>query len=137
MQTVPSSIDFRGYRVLKASFSVSNEDFCNDEEVVLNPTFLREIQMLSNGNALLRLGVLFGTDNQEGKVPFSLDVLIEGEFSFEDVKNTDEAMKINGVAIMFPYLRSTVSLLTTLMNVSPIILPTINLVRMFEIEEKG
>ena len=41
-------------------------------------------------------------------------------------------IKENGVAILFPYLRSEITLLTTQPGFQPIVLPAVNIAKMFQ-----
>lgn len=130
-----SSIEFRGYIVTKAIYSASEEISEPGKEFELNPSFSRVITHHENGRYSLKLGVKLVDD--ANRLPFSIDVEIQGFFvlkGFEDKE--DKIMRINATAILFPYLRSTLSMLTSLMNVNPVVLPTINLVKMFENDEK-
>jgi preprotein translocase subunit SecB len=59
-------------------------------------------------------------------------VLIEciGFFQFENVHTIDKIPSFfyrNAIAILFPYLRAFVSMVTLQANVSPVVLPTFNL----------
>lgn len=59
-------------------------------------------------------------------------VLIEcnGLFVFEDVKTIEEIPSFfyrNAIAILFPYLRAFVSMVTLQANLAPVVLPTLNL----------
>lgn len=59
----------------------------------------------------------------------SLYLISVGKFAFTDVVDDDtkeELININAVAIMFPYVRSEVTLLTTQPGVTPVILPPVN-----------
>lgn len=57
---------------------------------------------------------------------FKLQIIIVGEFVVEDEQMIERLMP-NAVAILFPYLRSEVSLITTKPNVAPIVLPPVNI----------
>jgi preprotein translocase subunit SecB len=59
-------------------------------------------------------------------------VLIEciGFFKFEDVQNIEDIPSFfyrNAIAILFPYLRAFVSMVSLQANVAPVVLPTLNL----------
>ena len=41
-------------------------------------------------------------------------------------------MKVNAAAILYPYVRAAISMLTTLANVPPVVLPPVNFVKLFE-----
>lgn len=58
---------------------------------------------------------------------YRLDVTLHGDFSISGGLNDDNMyLTTNAVAILFPYLRSQLTLLTTQPGLSPIILPPIN-----------
>lgn len=70
-----------------------------------------------------------------------MDVEIEGLFEF--VESDSEGLKFeeyltnNAVAILFPYLRSTISELTAKSNQFPVLnLPIINVAKMLDAENK-
>jgi preprotein translocase subunit SecB len=59
-----------------------------------------------------------------------LNIRCNGIFKFESVKTFEEIPDFfyrNSIAILFPYVRAYVSLITTQANVKGIILPTLNL----------
>ena len=49
-----------------------------------------------------------------------------------DKETYDQLIKSNTVAIMFPYIRSQVSLLTTQPGIQPIMIPTMNINALIE-----
>ncbi len=59
-----------------------------------------------------------------------LSVYVQGMAKFETAQTNRELIEKNTVAIMFPYLRSYVSLLTTHPGMSPIVLPAMNIAAM-------
>ncbi|MPM22856.1 Protein-export protein SecB [bioreactor metagenome] len=137
MNVVQSAVEFRGYRVLETYFSLTDVVVEPGKEFNLTPTFSRVIIQKGEGRYTLTLGVKIGSQDNEEKLPFVIEVKIEGEFLLQGIENADAIMKVNATAIMFPYIRSTVSLITALMNIDPIVLPTINLAQMFENEIKN
>ncbi len=69
----------------------------------------------------------FNENNIEN--PF-VEVECKGEFKFEEVASFEEIPNYfygNCIAILFPYVRAYVSMITTQANVPSIILPTLNL----------
>lgn len=67
--------------------------------------------------------------HNDDEIPFA-KVQCKGMFEFENVSNLDDIPDFfytNSVAILFPYLRAYLSLVTTQANVPGIILPTYNL----------
>lgn len=63
-----------------------------------------------------------------GKSDITLDVVAEADFLFSSSNNIDEESIIerNAIAIMFPFIRSQVTLMTSQPGMTPIVLPTIN-----------
>lgn len=59
----------------------------------------------------------------------SIDIEVDGFFEINDVTDPDkisEYLVVNGTAILFPYVRSMISMLSSLDSDKAIILPTIN-----------
>ena len=129
-------MEFEGYHITKAVYSTIEVNLPQGSEFELNPIFMRGIQKIDDGHYLLSLGVQIGIEDNNN-MPFAIELFIEGSFLLKNFENEEKAIKINAVAILFPYLRSTLSMFTSLMNINPIVLPTINLVKMFENEETG
>ncbi len=50
----------------------------------------------------------------------------------EDTTLKDTLIKYNTLSILFPYIRSQISLITAQPDLSPIVLPPVNIVAMFE-----
>ncbi len=73
--------------------------------------------------------------------PFNFDVVVDGYFSASlDEISPEEFKKIakkNGVAILFPYLRSIVCDASKMANIQPILLPSINVVKFIEDRHKN
>lgn len=72
--------------------------------------------------AVIKVHVLFKNND------ISLDITVNGYFELMDGKkdNFEKYLVINGTAMVFPYIRSMVSMLTSLDNENAIVLPTIN-----------
>lgn len=136
MKTIPSSMQFEGYHITKALYSITEANLPEESELELKPTFMRGIEKVDEGHYLLSLGVQIGNDDNND-IPFAVELVVEGSFTLKNFENEEKAIKMNAVAILFPYLRSTLSMFTSLMNINPIILPTINPMKMFENEDAG
>ena len=73
------------------------------------------------------------TDKQKEAV--EINVSLVGEFIVSADENNFDILRLikeNGVAILFPYLRSELTLLTTQPGFQPIILPAVNIAKMFQ-----
>jgi len=63
---------------------------------------------------------------------FQLSGTVTGFFSYdESLLETDVKSLLagNGLAILFPYIRSTITNLTSAVNLPPLVIPTINILR--------
>lgn len=73
---------------------------------------------------------------EEGaRAPFHLLVEIVGSFTHESNgydEQIQDLLKVNTLAILFPYLRAAVTSVTSAANVAPVVLPTINVTAMAE-----
>lgn len=67
--------------------------------------------------------------NGEKKDEYTFEIQVSGFFLYEGDAN-DAIVQQNAVAIVMPYLRSEVSLLTAQPGVDPIVLPPFNIVEM-------
>ncbi len=76
-------------------------------------------------------GVLIETT---GDKKYRIEVVIKGNFKVEDInyEERERYLKANASAILFPYLRSLVSLITSQLECETIILPTMNFHLFFE-----
>lgn len=117
-------IDFKGYRIENIDFKTySSEDEFSEVE-------------LENGQISVWIG--FSDDHKEALLKITTIVLdasqlrsivleLSGQFEINcSVEESQEFLKYNGVAIMFPYVRSIISMISSLDNENAIVLPTIN-----------
>ena len=89
--------------------------------------FDHEIRKNDNDTDVV-LSVLINDENNALK----LSVELVGTFAFSNSENVnknlyDNLINKNAIAILFPYLRSQVTLITSQPNMTPIILPPINI----------
>lgn len=78
-------------------------------------------------NFKLKFGVEAKNEGQENKF---VEIVCVANFLFENVGTVEDIPDYfyqNSIAILFPYVRAYISLVTTQANVHPIILPTLNL----------
>lgn len=71
--------------------------------------------------------------DKENNLPFNLEIKIRGFFETLNEFSDNEKLEIvvsNGTAILFPYLRSIITDITSKSNFLPIIIPTINFSKM-------
>lgn len=70
------------------------------------------------------------TSNEKNAMPF-VNIKCNGIFKFDNVSALDEVPSYfyrNSIAILFPYLRAFVSIVTNQANTPPVVLPTMNLI---------
>ncbi|MCM1058221.1 MAG: protein-export chaperone SecB [Firmicutes bacterium] len=80
------------------------------------------------------LGINIFEPKEEKVYPFRMSVEIEGYFksNFEAEEQGIEQYEKNAVAILFPYVRAHVSTFTANANVTPLILPTVNVNKLLD-----
>lgn len=127
-------LQFKKFKVLEMQYKSS---FTTNFEEEISPSFGIQVSLNEENSkqAVVRLEVEIGEENQESDY---LKVIIAGFFTFETEAEevSDDVIyqyyEINGTAILFPYLRSIVSDLTSKGDDSPIILPTLNIPAMLK-----
>ncbi|MDO6738612.1 protein-export chaperone SecB [Wenyingzhuangia sp. 2_MG-2023] len=122
MQTAAFSIN--NYRFDKVNIDLSNHK-SNDLSLSFNTKGLY-LEKDSKFELTFEVKVF----NKESKENPFVTVQCIGLFDFENVTNFDEIPNFfyrNSIAILFPYLRAYVSLVTNQANIPAIILPTLNL----------
>ena len=136
MKVIESDLKFNGYKIKELKYEQYNvipNDVIN-YSITINPEIKFQEDILS---ALLKLGLVILGKQKEEKV-IELSVLIEGIFSTDKIKQ-DEFKKLvmsNGVATLITILRSFIaSFSSQIGNMSPIIMPLINVQASIEDEE--
>ncbi|MDO5078562.1 MAG: protein-export chaperone SecB [Streptococcus minor] len=80
----------------------------------------------------------FSEDKQNGKVTISVTcidketlrkvkVTVSGYFLINDTENIEEFLIVNGSAIIFPYVRSILSMVTSFDSETALLIPTVNI----------
>lgn len=115
--------------------------FVNRIDFEINPEFEKESATLQfdidnkvevdkeNGVAIVSISCEVFPNHVENGHPFHLVVDISGLFSFKDKGNAtvENLLCKNGLAILFPYLRATITTITGTTGFPPLTLPTINI----------
>ena len=122
-------LHFLGYTVDELTFKLKPADTVDTEKSIeLLPKLSRKIEKTNDENYSISIGV---TLDQED-LPFTSQVSMTGRFLLQGIKNPEQTMKVNAAAILYPYVRAAISMLTTLANVPPVVLPPVNFVKLFE-----
>lgn len=92
--------------------------------------FSREITDMGDNKHKVSLTLEIEKEND-----FSILVKMSGIFEIsDDVPDKSQLLQKNTVAIIFPYIRSQITLLTSQPNMNPIVLPTINVLSLLKDE---
>ena len=131
-----SCMQFEGYRFDAIHFELT-QGIDQNATYELSPSFTKIVSEQNDRiEVQLSMSIESTSDNPS---PFSLRIAMTGKFVLtmvqEDAKMHKQLVNENTVAIMFPFLRSAVSTLTTTANCPPLILPVINLSTLFAKEE--
>lgn len=78
---------------------------------------------------IIRLGCNVNTEN-ENDSPYTMAVVMMGEFQTSD-KPFPEYI-INSISLLFPYLRTYISTITSMSGVEPLIIPALNIYELLE-----
>ena len=114
-----------GYTIDEISYNT-----VDDKESLVNrgvPEFSFEFGLTQDlKNAIVRMTVELQQENRE------IVVKMSGNFSIPDSDLPTEDIKMyvaqNGSAMLYPYLRSIVSVITTLDSPTAVVLPTLNMI---------
>lgn len=124
-----SVLSFNNYTVNKLIFTTN--DASVEDELELIPIFKKNIVKCSDNKYDVSLSFSLETINTS-IIPFTIEIALTGHFEFDGSENSDSKFKMdlinkNAVAILFPFLRTIIATLTTCANITPLILPIINL----------
>ena len=131
-------ISIERYFVNKASFA-RNLDFYGDtKQFKISPRFYRQITKDSEELYTVTIGVNIDGKAEETPLPFCVEVEVGGVFRLTNISEEEKkkALCANASFILFPYIRAIVSSIMSVSGVSPIILPVMNVNRLFAEQEK-
>lgn len=133
-----SLLSLKKYIVKNIQFSINeNFEFNKNTTIELRPEFARNIRKVDENNALISL--IFRIKNEDLSLPFSIEADIEGWFHLENWEQPElvSLMVTNSIAILFPYLRSLVSVITANANIAPYVIPVMNINALFDQKESA
>lgn len=114
-------IEFKGYKIKQIIYMD-----LSDEKDLPNKIERKVHAGISEDKA--KAVITLNVDVIDGKKKSKISVELDGYFKVNNdqpLEKIKEYLSINGVAIVYPYLRSIVSMVTSLDSTSSIILPTI------------
>lgn len=120
---IKSKLAFINYRV-KEVILKQNDNFKNPGEPI-DIVFNLNHETIKNENEMkIILKVEVFKDAEEKNYPFYMSVTLEGNFETEG--DDIERFEINGIALLYPYVRAIISTYTANSNMPTLILPPIN-----------
>lgn len=123
-----SELSFKNYDVTKLEFDINKNFNGEEEEISINSKISKKIINNPDNEEEFTVCLKIEIGEQSSQMPFYLNIIIEGNF---ELKENKELQK-NAVAILYPYLRSTVSNIMSVCNIPPFFLPIINVEKWFE-----
>lgn len=132
---INSILRFDNYIVDRAVFK-NNPEFEGDEidiQFDIEPQF--QISEKKDSMIVL-LEVDIFKDAIQNNYPFEMSIALVGMFQLEGMDDNIEKFKMNAVAILYPYVRSLVTSFTANSNITPLILPTINVNKLIKEKNK-
>ncbi len=90
------------------------------------------VRNMPDAYVTLRMNIF--PDAAANNYPFSFSISATGHFQIDgdDSEEANNFLNVNAVAILFPYLRALVTTYTANANVTPLILPPVNIAKMLE-----
>ncbi len=133
MERYESILKFEKYIVNEIYFKTNQEFKDNNEGTPIDLNIETKID-IQKDNMKITLNTTIFANAIEKNYPFEMNVEITGLF----VVKGDEPNKFvkNAIAILYPYVRAIVSTYTANANISPLILPAINVNKLIEDQTK-
>lgn len=133
MEKYESILKFKKYEVNEIYFKRNMLYTPNEQRNPINLK-IEPILEIKDNNMDITLEVIIYKNAVENNKPFEMKINITGYFIVEG--NDPERFKANAIAIMYPYIRAIVSTYTASANVTPLILPAINVNKLIEEQNK-
>ena len=116
-----------------------NESFLYQEPLDLNLEFEVELGVLSDySQGFVLIAARIFNDAKANNYPFTLNLSIRGIFSTDQELSHDEFerfLEINGTAVLFPFLRSTLADITRSAGHETLVLPLMNIYSLMKAKE--
>ncbi len=109
--------------ISESKFKRAEEDL---EDIKLGIKVERDIKKISDNEYRVELALLVADENER------ISAFVKGIGRFRTDQENQSLIERNTIAIMFPYLRSYISTLTTQPGMAPVVLPAINIVSMLQ-----
>lgn len=128
-------LNFKGYRIVNIDYKrlESTEEFDSESKDFMDLSAFVGITE-DNNEAHIKVTCLLNDVENLRKVTIEIVGIFEialKEASEEEIK---KILAVNGVAILFPYVRAAMSVISSLDNENSILLPTINTTSFHEVD---
>ena len=139
-RTCVSSLKFEEYVVESINLHINKEFQADGQAIPIDLEVGRQLEYRDNNGCTeittsVRLNVF--QNAQENNYPYELELVVVGIFSTleKEQEQIKKFAELNTLTIMFPYLRALVSTITANANITPLILPPINVTNLVEKNE--
>lgn len=133
MSAVVDNIQLLSMETVKCVFEI-NQEYNGPESVQVHPKFDLFIEQNTEDKNQYRItmGARLGTD-KEMVFPYNVETSIRSVFLLKDIPENQhqDVIRLKCCAIMFPYLRSTLSSFMTCAGVTPYYIPVMNMDKLF------
>jgi len=126
-------IKFLGYKIGEMTLKLNGE-VQGEKNFQINPKIRFDIK--KDPQVLVMTVTVTIDKNQPTPVPFDLMLSLTGSFKVENENNLD-SLRVRASSIIFPYVRLTVSTLTSLAGMPPYYLPMIDFENQRPVESKS
>lgn len=133
-EKIKSRMSFINYKV-KTVILKENEKYINDGKPLPVKMDLSHKTNINKGNMKIDITVKIFNEAEKNNFPFYMEVIVEGFFSVEG--DEVERFEVNGISLLYPYIRSIVSTYTANSNLPTLILPPINVMHYYKMSKEN
>lgn len=133
MSKYESILKFNKYEVNEIYFA-KNDEYSKPENGTPVDLKIRPNIEINENNLKIVLNVNIFENAKELNQPFEMRVKLTGYFQTDGCE--PKLLKSNAIAILYPYVRAIISTYTVNANITPLILPAINVNKLIESQNK-
>ena len=122
------NLTLRGIRAEEMRFALTNVCVGRDTKFELKPSFSRQVRKVVENEKMFFVSLSVKIENtEESPKPFDLTVRLTGIFETEAATDEErKAFTVRATEILYPYLRTAVTSLTSAAFAAPLMLPVVN-----------
>lgn len=122
------NLTLRGIRAEEMRFALTNVRVGRDTKFELKPSFSRQVRKVVENEKMFFVSLSVKIENtEESPKPFDLTVRLTGIFETEAATDEErKAFTVRATEILYPYLRTAVTSLTSAAFAAPLMLPVVN-----------